>query len=308
MPNVEIVDVTPRDGLQNEAICLSVDARADLVGRLIGAGVRRIEAVSFVSARRVPQMAEAEAVIDAIGDRGGAQLSGLALSITGVERAIAAKLDEVCFVTVASDAFSQRNQGVTTETAIAAWAEMASSATEAGLYRTVTIAAAFGCPFTGEVEPARIEDIAAAVADAGAEEIALADTIGVGVPTQVRDLVTRVRRAAPKARLRVHFHNTRNTGYANAAAALEAGVTTLDASVGGLGGCPFAPSATGNIATEDLVYLAERMGYASGLDPQALVTTGGWLKGQLDHGLPGLLAKAGWFPGVYSGGTKREAG
>jgi hydroxymethylglutaryl-CoA lyase len=199
---------------------------------------------------------------------------------------------------VASNTFNQRNQGVTTDESIAAWLEIAAAARQAGIRAQVTVSAAFGCPFEGEVPPQRVVDIARRVAEARPFEIALADTIGVGVPAQVHELVGRVREAVPGVALRCHFHNTRNTGLANAFAAVQSGVTTLDASLGGIGGCPFAPAATGNIPTEDLVYMLQRSGYETGISLAAAISTSRWLQEQLGRPVPGMLVKAGDFPPV----------
>ncbi|TQM06290.1 hydroxymethylglutaryl-CoA lyase [Pseudonocardia kunmingensis] len=296
-PAVEVVEVGPRDGLQNEIVVLPTARKVELVNRAVEAGVRRVEAVSFVHPRRVPQMADAEAVMAALPRRDDVRYIGLVLNERGLDRALAAGVDEVNVVVVASDTFGRRNQGTTTDEGVAVWSRIAGRAREAGLRAGVTIAAAFGCPFEGTVPAERISEVAARVAEAGPSEIALADTIGVGVPTQVTDRLARVRAVAPGVPLRCHFHNTRNTGYANAVAALTAGVTTLDASVGGIGGCPFAPAATGNIATEDLTYLLDGMGVASGLSSEALARLGTWVGEQLGKPVPALLGRAGPFPG-----------
>jgi len=299
---VQIVEVGPRDGLQNEAEVLSTDVKLALIGRLIDAGVRRIEVASFVNPARVPQMADAEAVIAALPDRADMAYIGLCLNKRGVLRAIASReggrrgVDEAGCVVVATDSFGQRNQGQSVVEGIAENRAMLRLAAEAGLVAQVTISAAFGCPFEGRVDPARVVDIAAEMAAAGAVEIALADTIGVAVPSQVADLFGRVRDAAPDVRLRAHFHNTRGTGIANAWAALQAGVSVLDASVGGLGGCPFAPRATGNIATEDLIFLLDHSGVDSGLDLAKLIAVNHWVGDQLGRTLPSAVGKAGGFP------------
>jgi hydroxymethylglutaryl-CoA lyase len=297
--SVSIVEVAPRDGLQNEAVTVPTEDKLALIGALAASGVRRIEAVSFVHPKRVPQMADAEAVAAGL-PRGDVSWIGLVLNERGLDRAIAAGLDEVNVVVVATDTFSSRNQGVDTEAGIAAWARIAARARAAGLRTTVTVAAAFGCPFEGEVAPDRVRSIVARCAEAGPDEIALADTIGVGVPAQVRELAGIAAAEAPGLPLRWHFHNTRNTGYANALAAAElAGdaPVALDSSAGGIGGCPFAPNATGNIATEDLLYLLHRSGFRTGVDVAALLPLAGRLGGLLGHQVPGQLARAGQFPG-----------
>ncbi|GAA0941705.1 hydroxymethylglutaryl-CoA lyase [Actinocorallia libanotica] len=291
-----VVEVGPRDGLQNEARALSPDDRIAFVTRCVDAGLRRIEAVSFVNPKRVPQMAGAEEVMAGVPRRDGVSYSGLVLNRRGLDRALEAGVDEVNVVVVASDTFCTRNQGCTTEEALDAWDGIAAAAAAAGVPATMTIAAAFGCPFEGETPPERIAAIALRAEAAGAFEIALADTIGVGVPAQVRDLTRRVREAAPSAALRFHFHNTRNTGYANALTAVDEGVTVLDASAGGFGGCPFAPAATGNIATEDLLYALHRSGVETGVDMAAVAEAGTWLGGLLGTPPPALLGRAGGFP------------
>ncbi|MDQ1343115.1 MAG: hydroxymethylglutaryl-CoA lyase [Pseudomonadota bacterium] len=293
---IDIVEVGPRDGLQSEPGNLPTATKVEFIERAIAAGVRRVEVTSFVNPKRVPQMADAEAVLQALPRRDDVHYIGLVLNRKGFERAAAAGCNEIGMAVVASDTFNQRNQGVTTEASIAAWLEIAAAAKAAGIRPQVTISAAFGCPFEGEVPAARVVEIARRVAEAAPFEIALADTIGVGVPAQVTELVNRVRDALPGIPLRCHFHNTRNTGLANAFAAVLAGVTTLDASLGGIGGCPFAPAATGNIPTEDLVYMLHRSGYATGISLADAIATGQWLQEQLGRPVPGMLVKAGDFP------------
>ena len=294
--HVDIVEVGPRDGLQSEPLVLPTATKVEFIERAVAAGVRRIEVASFVNPKRVPQMADAEAVLQALPRREGVYYVGLVLNRRGFERAAAAGCNEIGMAVVASDTFNQRNQGVTTEESIAAWLEIAAAAKESGIRPQVTVSAAFGCPFEGEVPVRRVVEIVRRVAEAAPFEIALADTIGVGVPAQVIDLVGRVREAVPGVALRCHFHNTRNTGLANAFAAVQAGVTTLDSSLGGIGGCPFAPAATGNIPTEDLVYMLQRSGYDTGISLAAAIETGKWLQVQLGRPVPGMLVKAGDFP------------
>ncbi|MFO0453566.1 MAG: hydroxymethylglutaryl-CoA lyase, partial [Pseudomonadota bacterium] len=257
---IEIVEVGPRDGLQNEPTLLPTATKVAFIERAVAAGLKRIEVTSFVNPKKVPQMADAEDVLKALQRREGVYYVGLVLNRKGFDRAVAAGCNEIGMAVVASDTFNQRNQGATTDESIAAWLDIAKSAHVAGVRPQVTISAAFGCPFEGEVAAERVVEIATRVAEGRPYEIALADTIGVGVPSQVTDLLGRVREAVPGMRLRCHFHNTRNTGIANAYAAVAAGATALDASIGGIGGCPFAPAATGNIPTEDLLYMLERMG------------------------------------------------
>ena len=298
---VTIVESSPRDGLQNESRILSTDAKVELVTRLVDAGLRRVEAVSFAHPRLVPTMADAEAVMERVPRRPGVSYAGLVLNRRGLDRAVAAGVDEVDVVVCVSDTFSRRNQNCTTDEAMAMAADVVAGARDRGLHTTVTLATSFGCPFEGEVDPARVADLARRSAEAGAQELALADTIGVGVPSQVVDLAARAREATAGGNradlpLRFHFHNTRNTGFANAYAAVTQGVTVLDACAGGIGGCPFAPRATGNIATEDLVYLLDRMGHPTGVDLAALLPTAAFLTEQLGHPVPALLPRAGPFP------------
>jgi isopropylmalate/homocitrate/citramalate synthase len=291
--NVTIVEVSPRDGLQNESTILPTEAKVELIGRLVDAGLRRIEAVSFAHPNLVPAMADAEAVMAKVPRREGISYAGLVLNRRGLDRAIAAGVDEINVVVGVSDTFSRRNQNVGTDEAMAAAIDVISQAR--GLFTTLTLSTAFGCPFEGEVPVDRVIELAVAGARAGAREIALGDTIGVGVPSQVRFLADGIN-AETDVPLRFHFHNTRNTGFANAVAAVEAGSTVLDASAGGVGGCPFAPAATGNIATEDLVYLLERMGIHTGVDLPALIPTAQFLTEQLGHEVPAMLPRAGIFP------------
>ncbi|WP_194818878.1 hydroxymethylglutaryl-CoA lyase [Nocardia sp. XZ_19_385] len=290
------MEVAPRDGLQNEPEMIATADKIRLIERSIEAGIRRIEAVSFVNPQRVPQMADAEAVLAGVPRVPGVSYAGLVFNDRGLDRALAAGVDEINVVVVATDTFSQRNQGCTTAEGIERWRALAERAAAAGLYRTVTIAAAFGCPFEGEVAPASVLDLVRSVAEAEPDEIALADTIGVGTPDRVRTLVTGAAALSPSATLRCHFHNTRNTGYANAIAAVDAGARVLDASTGGIGGCPFAPAATGNIATEDLLYMLDRMGLSTGVTAQQVCETGQWLGGLLGKPVSALLGRAGPFP------------
>jgi isopropylmalate/homocitrate/citramalate synthase len=284
--DVTICDVGPRDGLQNEPETLPPSTRAELVNRLAAARLPRIEAASFVRADAVPQMAGAEEVVQAIERRDGTEYSGLALNVKGYERLIAAGLDRVNFTLAATETFSRRNANQSLAEARAAAAEVIE---RSQVPVTLTISVAFGCPFEGRVDPGVVAELAEGLSGA---EIVLADTIGVATPRQVRQLVERTR--APG----VHLHNTRNTGYANAAAALEAGATVFDASCGGLGGCPFAPRATGNIATEDLVYLLEGDGIDTGLDLDVLIATSEWLETLLGRRLDGQVYRAGAWAGA----------
>jgi hydroxymethylglutaryl-CoA lyase/(R)-citramalyl-CoA lyase len=279
---VILCDVGPRDGLQNEPDVLPPSVRAELVNMLAAAGLPRVEAVSFVRDERVPQMAGAEEVVAALERREGTAYAGLVLNEQGHERLRATRLDRMNVTLAATDSFSQRNANATVEEAAARVDRILDAADRPA---TVTISVAFGCPFEGRVEP----DVVVALAERfrRADEVVLADTIGVATPKQVRALTERV--AALGGTVGGHFHNTRNTGYANAVAALDAGATVLDASIGGLGGCPFAPRATGNIATEDVVYLLEGDGVSTGVDLDALVAISQWLEQLLGRQLPGQL-------------------
>jgi len=288
---VSICEAGPRDGLQNDAVVLEPSVRAELVDRLAVAGLPRIEAVSFVNPARVPPMAGAEEVIAGLGDAARARASALVLNRRGFERALEAGVPEIHYAFIASQTFNRRNANATVEEGLATGLEIAAAAREAGLRATVTISAAFGCPYEGVVDPAVVVDLAAQVAAADPDEIVLADTIGVATPGQVGRLVTAVLREHPH--VGVHLHNTRGTGLANAWAALEAGATSFDASLGGIGGCPFAPNATGNIATEDLVYLLEGEGVETGVDLAALIEVTGWLEGVLGRTFPGNVHRVG---------------
>jgi isopropylmalate/homocitrate/citramalate synthase len=288
---VTICDVGPRDGLQNEPETLAPETRAELVERLAATGVPRVEAASFVDPRRVPQMGGAEEVVEAIERRNGTVYAGLALNERGYERLRATGLEEVHYSFGATESFQRRNANSSVEDGVAGAERIVARAHEDGLRATVTISVAFGCPFEGAVPAAHVAELAERVAAAKADELVLADTIGVGTPTQVRRLVERT--AILGLPVGVHFHNTRNTGFANAYAALEAGVTLFDASVGGLGGCPYAPKATGNIATEDLVYLLEGEGIETRIDLEALLGVSAWLETVLGRPLEGQLYRAG---------------
>lgn len=290
---VDLVEVGVRDGLQNESVTIPTAGKAELIERLVAAGSRRLEVASFVHPARVPQMADAEAVIDAIGPSPrGVSYIGLVLNRRGLERALATSVDEINFVVSASNGFNQANAGVSPETTMT---EIEMMLGRVGDRRTtVTISVAFGCPYDGAVPVDAVVELAARASNAGAGEIALGDTIGVAVPSQVTSVIEAVA-AAVDVPLRGHFHDTRNTAVANAAAAHAAGVAVLDASVGGTGGCPFAPNATGNVATEDLMYLFERMGIETGLDHERIFATTRWLELLLGKKLPSAVARAGWW-------------
>jgi hydroxymethylglutaryl-CoA lyase len=294
---IEIVEVGPRDGLQSESQVLPTATKVEFIRRLVAAGLRRVEVASFVNPKRVPQMADAEAVLAALAPLAGdAGFIGLVLNRKGFERAQAAGCTEVGMAIAASESFSQRNQGSSVDEGVDSWLDIARAARAGGIRAQITISTAFGCPFEGEVPIDRVVRLAERVAAGQPDEIAVADTIGVAVPTQVTALIAALRSALPQVRLRAHFHNTRNTGLANAYAAVESGVAVLDASCGGIGGCPFAPAATGNIPTEDLIYMLHRMGVKTGVDLPALLDTSRWLQQTLDHAVPGMLVKAGLFP------------
>jgi len=296
-PRIEIVEVGPRDGLQNEKAILDAPMKVEFVRRLEAAGVRRVEAVSFVNPRRVPQMAGAEEIMAALPRERGVSRIGLVLNERGWDRAVAGGCDEANVVVCASDSFGVRNQGATVAEQVAALATIVGRREIAGGPPiSLTVSVAFGCPFEGEVSAERVVAIVREAAGLGIAEIALADTIGVADPWTVRSRIEAARAAAPAARLRMHFHDTRGTGLANAYASVEAGVTVLDASCGGLGGCPFAPAATGNIATEDLVYMLHRAGYETGVDLDAMVATARWIGEQIGKPPVSSLSRAGGFP------------
>jgi len=291
---VLIGEVGPRDGLQNESRILEPALRAELCDRLASAGLTRIEAASFVNPTLVPPMAGAEEVMAALHRKPGVSYAGLVLNEKGYERAVAAGVDEVHYAFAATDEFGRRNQNATVEEGLRTALSLVARARSERVPITVSLSVAFGCPFEGPVPPERVLQIVEHLMAVPADEICLADTIGVGVPSQVKELVAGARRLG--ATVGAHFHNTRNTGYANAVAALEEGVVSLDASVGGAGGCPFAPMATGNIATEDLVYLMRGLGVGTGVDLDRLIEASRWLGGQLGKELPGMVARAGDFP------------
>ncbi|QNL17984.1 hydroxymethylglutaryl-CoA lyase [Hyphobacterium sp. CCMP332] len=294
---IEIVEVGPRDGLQNDPVLMPTEVKLEFIDRLIAAGVKRMEAASFVHPKLVPAMADSDTIMTKVPRDKGVRYIGLALNERGMRRALDAKCDEVNFVMVASEGFGKRNQNATPEETADLFDKIAVLAHDDDVPVSVTISVAFGDPFDGEVPVDRVAMLAGRAAAAGAIEIALGDTIGVANPWDVRERIDAVRNAAPDARLRLHFHNTRNTAMANIYAAVEAGVDVIDASVGGIGGCPFAPKATGNVATEDVVYMLERGGYDTGLDLSRLIETAKWLEAEgLKHPVDSALAKAGGFP------------
>lgn len=298
MTAIQICEVSPRDGLQNEKKLLTTAEKIELVTRSIDAGIRRIEVTSFVHPLKVPQMADAEAVMAGVPRVPGVKYAGLVMNARGLDRALAAGVDEVDIVVVATDTFAGKNQGVTSQESIRIAAELVAAARAANVASTITVGAAFGCPFEGEVPLDRLTSIITEVVAAGPDEIALADTIGVAVPSDITERVAIMRSLAPASvPLRLHLHDTRHTGVANAVAAVAAGITVLDSSIGGAGGCPFAPKATGNVATEDLIYLFNRMRISTGVDLDLIIQAAIWLEERLGKSLPGALSRAGDFPG-----------
>jgi len=296
MPRVEVLEVGPRDGLQNEKTLVATADKVELARRAIAAGVRRIEVTSFVNPKRVPQMADAEDVVRLLGRPEGVTRIGLVMNEMGAQRAIDCGIDQLGAVSLASDEFGIRNQKQTSEESIEVASRIIAMGKAAGRSAQATISVAFGCPFSGEVDPARVVAMARRLAVAGPCEIVLADTIGVAVPAEVSRLVAAVRAEIDPIPVRAHFHDTRNTAIANVWAAVEAGAATIDAAIGGLGGCPFAPGAAGNVATEDVIYLLDRSGVETGVDFAALVEASHWLGGVMGKQLPSMLARAGGFP------------
>ena len=292
--SLEIVDVTPRDGLQNEPVIFSIGEKLELISRSIEAGISRIEAASFVNPKKVPQMANPEQLLDKLSIKKKAKYSGLVLNERGYKRAVDSKCDEITFVIVASDEFSLRNQGMTTAQSIEYISKLLKNR-EPGIKVCISIAAAFGCPFEGVVRPSQVIEIAEKCLDLCPDEISLADTIGVAIPKDVKEKVEPLISLYSNTPVRLHLHNTRNTAISNAWTAFELGVKRFDASFGGIGGCPFAPNATGNVAIEDLVYLFERSGFDTGVDLDASIKVAEWLSGQVKHPLPSALLAAGDF-------------
>ena len=293
---IEIIDVSPRDGLQSQPVLLSVEHKLELINRLIDAGIRRMEAVSFVNPKRVPQMADAEQVVRGLPQRDDVTFIGLVLNLRGFERAVACNIDEINCAVVASDTFNLRNQGATTEQTMVVIKEITREVRAAGINMGVTVSAAFGCPFEGEMPMEKVVRLVQRLAAMGYTGISLADTIGAAGPSDVAALVKRIRTLEPDLSLSCHFHNTRNTAVANTYAAIQEGVTTFDASCGGVGGCPFAPAATGNVATEDLLYMIHRMGLKTGIDIDKIIKTAKWLEGPLGAAMPAMVTRAGVFP------------
>ena len=295
---VSIIEVGPRDGLQSEPEILTTETKIEFVKRAIDAGIRRAEVTSFVHPKRVPQMADAEEVILGLPQRDDVIYIGLVLNRRGFDRARAVNIDEIGMAVVASDTYNQRNQGVPTIESIKVWLDIAKDAKAAGIRANVMVSSAFGCPFEGEVPLSHVLDIVDQIMEGDPVELGIADSIGVAVPNQVTELIGAVKERAPAVPIRCHFHNTRNTGLANAQAALDAGVASLDASIGGIGGCPFAPAATGNIPTDDMLYMFDRSGVETGVSLEKIIETSNWLAEQLGRGVPAMLPKAGIFPQV----------
>lgn len=295
---VSIIEVGPRDGLQSEPEILTTDTKIEFIRRAIDAGIRRMEVTSFVHPKRVPQMADAEEVINRLPDSDDVIFIGLVLNRRGFDRARDVNIDEIGMACVASDTYCQRNQGMSMDDSIKSWLDIARDAKAAGIRANVMISSAFGCPFEGEVPLQRVLDMVDRVIEAEPVELGIADSIGVAVPDQVSELIGAVSERIGDLPIRCHFHNTRNTGLANAQAALAEGVASLDASIGGIGGCPFAPAATGNIPTDDLLYMLDRSGVETGVSLEKIIETSDWLQEQLGRGVPAMLPKAGIFPQV----------
>jgi len=297
---IEIVEVSPRDGLQNEAKIFTTQEKICLIDHAISAGVRRIEVASFVHPKYVPQMADAEAVCESLEKRDDVTYIGLVLNQRGLERAFKSSVDEIGCVAVASDGFGLKNQAQSSQESVETSIALIKQAHAQGLKANVTLSTAFGCPFDGEVPIQRVVKIAEQLSQANPHEISIADTIGVANPWHVTELIQAIKEVLPEMPLRMHFHNTRNTGLANAFAAVQQGVRTLDSSIAGIGGCPFAPAATGNIPTEDVVYMLQRAGIETGLSIENLINAAEWLTEKMQRKLPGMLSRAGNFPKLVS--------
>jgi len=293
---INIVEVGPRDGLQSEPEILSTASKVEFITKAIDAGVTRLEVASFVHPKRVPQMSDAEALLEELPLSDDVSYIGLIMNERGLDRALETPVHEVGMVVVSTDSYNQRNQGVPTSESIDAWLKIAARAKENGKIVNVMISSAFGCPFEGEVSPDRIVEIAKKVIEAEPAELGIADSIGVAVPNQITDLLGRLRSELGPIPLRCHLHNTRNTGLANAQAAIDAGAVSIDASIGGIGGCPFAPAATGNIPTDDLLYMLSRSGIVTGVSLEKIIAVSEWLEQELGRAVPAMLPKAGVFP------------
>jgi hydroxymethylglutaryl-CoA lyase len=294
--SITLVEVGPRDGLQSEPEILPTASKAEFIRKAIDAGIRRLEVASFVHPKRVPQMADAEALLEQLPDLDDVSYVGLIMNERGLDRALETKVNEIGMVVLSTDTYNRKNQGVDIDDSVRSWGEMAKRAQQNGLRANVMISSAFGCPYEGEVKVESIVELAKRLVEADPAELGIADSIGVAVPSQVTELLGRVRDVIGDLPLRCHFHNTRNTGLANAQAAVESGVTYLDASIGGIGGCPFAPAATGNIPTDDLLYMLDRSGIETGVSLDKIIEISRWLEQELGRGVPSLLPKAGVFP------------
>jgi len=293
---IEIVEVGPRDGLQNESTLLDTCVKLELIERMVDTGIKRMEVASFVHPKRVPTMADSDEILRRLPKSSDVTYIGLALNERGMRRALDAGCDEVNFVMVASAGFGLRNQNATPEQTVDLFERIATLAHDDKVPVSVTISVAFGDPFEGEVSPKILEMLVSRAVAAGASEIALGDTIGVANPWEVSNIIARLQPICGPVPLRLHFHNTRNTALANIYASIQSCVQIIDASCGGIGGCPFAPAATGNVPTEDVLYMLERAGFETGIDLQKMIETSNWLGAQLDRELPSLLPKAGVFP------------
>ena len=291
-----ILEVGPRDGLQSEPEILPTEVKKEFITRTIDAGIKQIEVTSFVHPKKVPQMADAEKLVESLPENNDVTYIGLIMNQRGFERARDCGIDEVGMVIVSTDTYNMKNQNVVTQESIDNWLSIAAEAKSAGIRTSVVIACSFGCPYEGEIDPEHIASIAEQVLKGKPDVLGLADSVGVAVPSQIKKTFSLIKELAPSIPLRTHLHNTRNTGLANAAAAVEAGVSIIDASTGGIGGCPFAPRATGNIPTDDLLYMLDRSGVETGVDLRQVVKTTDWLEEQLGRSVPAMVPKAGIFP------------
>jgi len=293
---ISILEVGPRDGLQSEPEILPTEVKKEFITRTINAGIKQIEVTSFVHPKKVPQMADAEKLVESLPENDDVTYIGLIMNQRGFERARDCGIDEVGMVIVSTDTYNMKNQNVVTQESIDNWLSIAAEAKSAGIRTSVVIACSFGCPYEGEIDPEHIASIAEQVLKGKPDVLGLADSVGVAVPSQIKKTFSLIKELAPSIPLRTHLHNTRNTGLANAAAAVEAGVSIIDASTGGIGGCPFAPRATGNIPTDDLLYMLDRSGVETGVDLRQVVKTTDWLEEQLGRAVPAMVPKAGIFP------------
>ena len=296
MNKVSILEVGPRDGLQSEPEIMPTETKKEFIIRTVDAGIKKIEVTSFVHPKKVPQMADAEKLVESLPDYDDVSYIGLIMNQKGFERAKNCGIQEVGMVIVSTDTYNMRNQGVTTQQSIDNWLEIASEAQSAGIKTNVVIACAFGCPYEGEVDPEKIVEIAEKALQGSPDILGLADSVGVAVPNQVKNVFSLIKDLNPDIPLRTHLHNTRNTGLANAAAAIDSGVSIIDASTGGIGGCPFAPKATGNIPTDDLLYMLDRSNIETGVNLNDVVQTTQWLEEILGRNVPAMVPKAGIFP------------